>query len=247
MHAVIFPKRISGRGKGSDKGSDMTASIGDAVARAQERIRVKVCGITRMSDALALDALPVDYLGFNFSPRSKRFIEPAAASRIIARLRHCEPVGVFVDATPEHIAIVAAASGIRWVQLHGREGWDVLDRIELPCIKAISQQRLEDYGGLKDAWENQEHRPRFFLVDTHSESGFGGSGNAFDWSLLNSHPLPLPYFLAGGLGPENLDEALRSVRPYAVDLNSKVESAPGSKNLDRIRACLNLLSIGSTE
>jgi phosphoribosylanthranilate isomerase len=209
------------------------------------RIRVKICGITRPSDAEALDALPIDYLGFNFSPRSKRFVEPRTAAEMISRLQHAEPVGVFVDASPKHILEVAGATGIRWIQLHGNEDWDVLEKIALPVIKAIPHTRLSDYGGLKMEWGNRQGQPRYFLVDTLAAAqggdAFGGSGHAFDWSLLESKPLPLPYFLAGGLGPENLARALTSVKPFAVDLNSRVESAPGIKDLDLVKQCLEIV------
>ncbi len=207
-------------------------------------MRVKVCGITRERDAEALDALGVDYLGFNFHPASKRFVEPRRAAEMIARLRNAEPVGVFVDATPEHIAEAAVQTGVRWIQLHGNEGWETVERISLPVIKALPHSGLADYGGLRGEWETRRNRPRYFLVDTQAGKEFGGSGQAFDWTLLKSHSLPLPYFLAGGLGPENLAAALKAARPFAVDLNSKVESAPGVKDIDLVRRCLEIVKGG---
>ena len=203
-------------------------------------IRTKVCGITRLDNALALDALNIDYLGFNFHPASKRFIEPAAAAEIISRLRYAKPVGVFVNAAADRIADVAKQTGIRMAQLHGDEGWNVIEGISLPVIKAIRHTQLPDYGGLRAEWEKHESRPRYFLVDTQSGAQFGGSGEAFDWSLLQSQPLPQPFFLAGGLGPENLAEALRATNPFAVDLNSKVETAPGIKDIERVKRCLEI-------
>jgi phosphoribosylanthranilate isomerase len=204
-------------------------------------VRVKVCGITRSADSEALDTLGIDFLGFNFHPGSKRFIDPHAAAGIIRRLRKAVPVGVFVDATPAHITQVAAQTGIRYVQLHGREGWDVLDAMALPVIKAVPHHGLAGYGGLKDAWDGQERKPAYFLVDSQSGSEFGGSGKSFDWSLLAEHPLPRPFFLAGGLGPDNVAEAVAATRPYAVDLNSKVETLPGIKDLAQVETCLRAL------
>ncbi len=209
---------------------------------AATRVRVKICGITRPADAEALDSLPIDYLGFNFHPASKRFVEPRAAAEMISRLRNAEPVGVFVDASPDHILEVARTTGIRWIQLHGNEGWDILEKISLPIIKAIAHDQLNDYGGLKAEWENRRGHPRYFLVDTHFGGAFGGSGRAFDWSLLKSNPLPRPVFLAGGLGPENLAAALTAAKPFAVDLNSKVESSPGIKDIDRVKECLEIVN-----
>ena len=203
-------------------------------------IRIKVCGITRKSDAEALDALGVDYLGFNFFAGSKRHVEPEAAAAMIAKLKRAQPVGVFVDEAPDRIAAVAAMTGICLVQLHGGEGWEILSALALPVIKALPHTRLRDFGGLKAGWD-EAAAPEFFLVDTGAVSGFGGSGKSFDWSLLKTHPLPRPFFLAGGLGPENLAPAIRRTRPYAVDLNSGLESAPGIKDIALAEKCLALV------
>lgn len=208
---------------------------------ASEKILVKVCGITRLEDALALDALGVDYLGFNFWPGSKRYISPENAADIIARLRHAEPVGVFVDHTPAEIAAIAAQTGIKAAQLHGGEGWDALEKIALPVIKAIPHTRIADWGGLLPEWSPRSGQPRQFLVDTQAGRSFGGTGAAFDWSPLATHSFPRPFFLAGGIGPDNLAEAVRVARPFAVDLNSKVESAPGVKDVGLVEKCLEIL------
>jgi phosphoribosylanthranilate isomerase len=204
---------------------------------------VKVCGITRAEDAQALDELGVDYLGFNFWPRSKRYITPEAAAPLIAALRHAEAVGVFVDHTPEEIARIAAITGIRSAQLHGSETWDVIAQVELPVIKAIPHTQLAEWGGLRPNWDARAEvdHPRQFLVDTATASAFGGTGAAFDWKTLDRAHLPRPLFLAGGLGPHNLAEAVRIARPfglYAVDLNSKVETAPGVKDVKAVERCL---------
>jgi phosphoribosylanthranilate isomerase len=208
---------------------------------ASAKINVKVCGITRLEDALALDALGVDHLGFNFWPGSKRYIAPEKAADIIARLRHAEPVGVFVDHAPEEIAAIAAQTGIKAVQLHGSEGWDTLEKIALPVIKAIPHTRIADWGGLLPEWSLRSGRPRQFLVDTQAGQAFGGTGAAFDWSPLAAHSFPRPFFLAGGIGPDNLAEAIRVARPFAVDLNSKVETAPGVKDVALVEQCLEVL------
>lgn len=206
------------------------------------RVRVKVCGITRPGDAEALDALNIDYLGFNFHPGSRRFVDPRAAAKMISRLTVSEPVGVFVNASPEYITHIAEMTGIRWVQLHGQEGWNVLERISLPVIKAIPNTRLNDYGGLQAEWDcRSKGHPHYFLVDTNFKGEFGGTGHVFDWSLLKFNSLPRPFFLAGGLGPQNLESARADTRPFAVDLNSKVETAPGIKDLELVKLCLEIL------
>jgi phosphoribosylanthranilate isomerase len=210
---------------------------------------IKVCGITRPEDAHALDALGVHYLGFNFWPGSKRYIESARAAAIIAGLKHAIPVGVFVDHSAAEINAIAAQTGIRWAQLHGSEGWDVLDHVTLPVIKAIPHDRLGDWDGLRLDWDaHPEKQPRYFLVDTQAGANFGGTGATFDWNLLRARegrpagsPLPRPYFLAGGLGPANVGEAVGVARPFAVDLNSKVETSPGVKDVGAVGRCMEIL------
>jgi phosphoribosylanthranilate isomerase len=211
--------------------------------------RVKVCGIREPAEAAALDALGVDWIGFNFHPASARYVAPEAAAPVAKALRRALPVGVFVDAPVDHVISVAASTGIKLIQLHGREDWDYVRRMPLPVIKAIPHTRLPDWGGLKEGLEaalaaGSASPLAYFLVDTAAGSpiagtsgGFGGSGKSFAWDLLRAHPLPLPVFLAGGLGPGNLAEALKA-RPFAVDLNSQVEIAPGKKDLEKVKACL---------
>ena len=216
--------------------------------------RVKVCGIREPAEAGALDAMGVDWIGFNFHPRSARYVSPEAAAPMARALKRALPVGVFVDAPVDHVITVAKAVGLRLVQLHGSEDWDYLRRMPLPVIKAIPHTRLSDWGGLKSPLEaalaaGSAAPLAHFLVDTAAGSptagtadgGFGGSGKAFDWEMLKAHPLPVPIILAGGLGPGNLEEALKA-RPFAVDLNSKVEIAPGRKDLAKVRACLDLIA-----
>jgi phosphoribosylanthranilate isomerase len=207
---------------------------------------VKVCGITRLEDALALDTR-VEYLGFNFWPGSKRFIEPSAAAPIIAALRQAIPVGVFVNHSAEEINAIAAQTGIRYAQLHGQESWDVMDGVALPVIKAIPHDRIADLAGLRDAWDDHAGKqPKYFLVDTQAApalgGAFGGTGAVFDWDLLKGDPLPRPIFLAGGIGPENVAEAVRVAHPYAVDLNSKVETSPGVKDESLVQRCIEALT-----
>jgi phosphoribosylanthranilate isomerase len=211
-------------------------------------VRVKVCGIREPAEAAALDGLGVDWLGFNFHPGSARYVSPEAAAPMARSLRRALPVGVFVDAPVDHVINVAHATGMRLIQLHGSEDLDYVRQMPLPVIKAIPHTRLADWGGLRPALEAARAAGSagplaYFLVDTAAGKAFGGTGQAFDWGLLEAQPLPLPVFLAGGLGPENIAAALQA-RPYAVDLNSKVEIAPGRKDLAKVRACLERIAAG---
>lgn len=212
-------------------------------------VRIKVCGIRDAGEAAALDALGIDWIGFNFHPQSPRFITPEDAAPIIRSLKRSVAVGVFVDADAARVRAVAAVSGIRLAQLHGSENWDTVAKMPIPVIKALPHTRLADLGGLREPLAAAGTTPtplHYLMVDTQAkakpgESGFGGTGEAFDWALLARHPLPRPLFLAGGLGPHNLAAAVSAASPFAVDLNSKVEVSPGRKDLDRIKACLAAL------
>lgn len=213
--------------------------------------QVKVCGVRDAGDADALDALGVDWIGFNFHPGSARHVSPEAATPLIRGLRRAVPVGVFVDADLANVVEIVRMTGVRYVQLHGSETWEYVMKMPVPVIKAIPHDRLADLGGLRDGLSRAStgsHPLAFFLVDTQANAesrqgpgAFGGTGRVFDWSLLGKFPLPLPYFLAGGLGGHNLRAALEACSPLAVDLNSKVEIAPGKKDLEKVRACLEIV------
>ena len=119
-------------------------------ASALTQCQIKVCGIRDPRDAADLDALGVDWLGFNFSPRSKRHITPKAAAPLVRGLRRAIPVGVFVDEDPGRVAEIIRITGIRYAQLHGSEGWEYIAAMPIPVIKAIPHDRLADLGGLRE-------------------------------------------------------------------------------------------------
>ncbi len=190
--------------------------------------RVKICGVTRLEDALQAARLGADALGFNFWPGSKRFLAPAAARAIVDRLPpFVTPVGVFVNQPEEAIRRAAEESGVRVLQLHGDEPPELCRRLPLPVVKAVrvvarlSLQALAAY-------------PVAALLLDAPSAGFGGSGATFDWSLAEGVAGLAPLILAGGLDPENVAAAVRRVRPYAVDVASGVESAPGVKDAVRM-------------
>lgn len=191
-------------------------------------VRVKICGITRLEDALAAARLGADALGFNFWPASKRHVTPAAARAIIRRLPPLlTTVGVFVNQTEEELRSIAAETGIQVLQLHGDEPPDLCARLPLPVVKAIPVDQVRSLARLLS------YEVSAFLLDTPSR-GYGGSGVPFDWSLAEGVSEVAPVILAGGLHPENVAAAIRAVRPYAVDVASGVESSPGVKDMDRM-------------
>jgi phosphoribosylanthranilate isomerase len=191
-------------------------------------VRVKICGITRAEDALAALRLGADALGFNFWPDSKRYIAPAAARAIVARLPpFATTVGVFVNQPEDEIRAIASTSGVQVLQLHGDETPGLCAKLPWPVVKAIPVDQVRALSRLLS------YEVAAFLLDTPSR-GFGGSGVPFDWSLAEGVSDVAPVILAGGLDPDNVADAIRAVRPYAVDVASGVESEPGVKNASKM-------------
>jgi phosphoribosylanthranilate isomerase len=192
------------------------------------RPKVKICGITRLEDALAAARLGADALGFNFWPRSRRFVSPAEVRAIVRRLPPLvTAVGVFVDPTRDEVLRAVDASGVGVVQLHGDESPELCLSLPLPVLKAI---RVADARSLAQL---ASYEVQGFLLDAPSP-GYGGSGATFDWSLAAEVARELPIVLAGGLTPENVAEAVATVSPWGVDVASGVESAPGVKDPERM-------------
>jgi phosphoribosylanthranilate isomerase len=184
--------------------------------------KVKICGVTRLEDALAAVRLGADALGFNFWPRSKRYLPPAEARAIVRRLpAFVTAVGVFVDPSREEVLRAVDQAGIGVAQLHGDEEPALCASLPLPVLKGI---RLE---GPKAVAQLAAYEVQGFLLDAPS-AAYGGSGTTCDWSLAAA--------VARELHPGNVADAVRTVRPWAVDVASGVESAPGVKDEARMRS-----------
>lgn len=192
-------------------------------------MKVKVCGITNLEDAhMAVDA-GAAALGFIFVHSSPRYIEPANAKEIIQTLPpFVTPVGVVADAKREEVNRIVAASGVRCIQFHGGE--DVADLVGYmhPVIKAFRVRKGFDVHQLKN------FATKTFLLDTFVDGVQGGTGKIFDWSIAIEAKQYGAVILSGGLNPENVAEAVATVQPYAIDVNSGVESSPGKKNKDKL-------------
>jgi phosphoribosylanthranilate isomerase len=196
-------------------------------------VRVKVCGITSLDDAVACVEAGADALGFNFYPRSPRYINPQDARRIIERLPSSVlTVGVFVnEGGPEAVVRIAKEAGVRAVQLHGDEPPEYCRALEaLYVIKAL---RVSEGFVPESALE---YETEAVLLDAFDRSERGGTGRTFDWEIARRVRELVPkLYLAGGLSAENVKEAVEQVHPYAVDACSLLESAPGRKDLERVR------------
>jgi len=195
---------------------------------------VKICGITRAQDARLAEKLGAWAIGLNFYEKSPRVIAPADAWNIRRKLAPAtEAVGVFVNWKPEVIMYLVHALRLTTVQLHGDETLKQLNYLEddLTVIKAFRV-------GLGFSISNFKRfrRASYFLLDgTAKKDQFGGTGKTFDWSIAQKAAAKYKIILAGGLTPENVGEAILTVRPYAVDVASGVESRPGVKDPGKLR------------
>lgn len=196
-------------------------------------VRAKICGITNREDAACAVAHGADALGFNFYPRSPRYISPEGAGNIIRTLPpFVTPVGVFVNETRDRIEATVASAGLRAIQLHGDEPPEACAGHSVPVIRAFRVGDGFDIDSLK------RYPVNTYLLDTAAKGHYGGTGETFDWAIAQEAASCARIILAGGLTPDNVAEAVRTVRPYAVDISSGVEAAPGKKDHRKLVAFL---------
>ncbi len=198
------------------------------------RVRVKICGITREQDAEAACAAGADAIGLVFCPESPRLVSMERARAILNSLSpFVMPVALFTDAPPREVERVLAAVPVPILQFHGRETPAECRRYGRPYIKAIrisaSGQEEMRSGDYSDA--------AAILWDVWTEDALGGTGHSFDWDTVSERPKQ-PLVLAGGLRPDNVSTAIKVLSPWAVDVSSGVESAPGIKDPSLMEAFL---------
>ena len=194
------------------------------------RILVKICGLTREEDVIAAAEAGADVLGFVFTSSPRRISAESAIS-----LLGCVPegilrVGLFLNQQRSEIEHVIHSVPLDVLQFHGSESEAECKVYGLPWIKAVA---MENSHSAKQA-ESDFPGAMGLLLDSHKKGGRGGSGQVFDWSL--SAPVSKPVWLAGGLDADNVGEAIRIIRPYAVDVSSGVETAPGVKDVESMKA-----------
>jgi phosphoribosylanthranilate isomerase len=193
-------------------------------------VRIKICGITNIEDALLAVDLGANALGFIFYKESKRYIEPDNALSIISRIPpFITTVGVFVNQDLDEIINVRDKVGFDAFQLHGDESASFCKKLGKNVIKTV---RVKD----KINTEEIESYPvRAILFDSYSTKDYGGTGESFSWGVLRGIDLSKKVILSGGLTPENVVNAIQIVNPYAVDVSSGVEDYPGKKNPERLK------------
>lgn len=196
------------------------------------KTKIKICGLKRIEDVISVNVAEPDYCGFIFNVSGSRRSIRAEQLNILVDMLNPEivPIGVFVNEKTDVILRIVRESGIRMVQLHGQENGEIIHTIQskaqVPVIKAVSVRSKEDV-------RSAVLSPADYLL---FDCGEGGTGQTFDWNLLED--IPRPYFMAGGIGTHNMEEVLRRFSPFALDVNSSVETdrqKDGKKILAAVR------------
>ena len=205
--------------------------------RQMSRIRVKICGVTTIDDVHAAADAGADAIGLNFHAPSPRFVDPHAAGPLIRALPpFLSPVGVFVEQPVPQMCALAYQLGLQSVQWVGREPPQE-DTYPFGLIAAFRVQQAADLDVIRayvDRMRSLARAPAAILIDAHVPGQFGGTGQTAPWKLLDGFDPGVPLILAGGLTPENVAEAIRTVRPYGVDVASGVESSPRRKDPKKV-------------
>jgi phosphoribosylanthranilate isomerase len=193
---------------------------------------VKICGITNVADARAAADAGADMIGLMFYEPSPRHITVAAAAEIVRAVPpHVARVGVFVNPSEELVMRAISGCGLSILQFHGDEPPDFCLQFGLMSVKAFRIRNAESLKAIP------EYHTDAWLLDAHINDKLGGTGEKFNWDLaVEAKKLGRPIFLAGGLTPDNVAEAVRKVQPYAVDVSSGVESSPGKKDHEKVKA-----------
>jgi phosphoribosylanthranilate isomerase len=201
-------------------------------------MKVKICGLTNLDEALAAAEAGADLLGFNFYPPSPRYVAPQVCREMVAELRRrgCPAilVGVFVNEPPDQVRQTLQFCGLDLAQLSGDEPPSQLKKLDGSAFKAVRPRSLP--AAREMAVQYARSTAPALLVDAHHPALFGGTGRTGDWPAASALADDYPLLLAGGLTPDNVSQAIREVHPWGVDVASGVESSPGRKDIGKMRA-----------
>ncbi|MCP1299850.1 phosphoribosylanthranilate isomerase [Chryseobacterium sp. S0630] len=205
--------------------------------------QLKVCGLTKQDQIQELIAMNTDFLGFIFYEKSPRYVLNHLSLEEISTIDHQGKVGVFVNEEVDIIVKIVQHANLNFVQLHGDESNDFITELRQKLSPKVGIIKVIRIGNIDS--DNKDKIAQtlscnlqpitYYLFDTDSKA-FGGTGKQFDWNILNEFEIPLPYFLSGGISEENIGniDTLKQ-QPFALDINSKFETEPGSKNIDSIK------------
>ena len=210
--------------------------------------QLKVCGLTKMDQIQELISLNTNFLGFIFYEKSPRFVLNHLSLEEISEINHQGKVGVFVNERIEKIVEISEKSNLNFIQLHGDEDEEFIKKLRQSLSENTKIIKVIRIGDNKTNFENEikkitniKSQISNLLFDTDSKA-FGGTGKTFDWQILNEIEIPIPYFLSGGISLENIHQlSTINHQPLALDINSKFETEPGSKDLEKIKTFKSLL------
>ncbi len=203
-------------------------------------MRVKICGITRIEDAMEVINNGANAIGFIFYKKSKRYIEPQKVKEIIEKIPpFITTVGVFVNEEIEEIKKIVKIAKLDLVQLHGEEDKEYIDEIKKD-VKVLKAFRVKNKNILEDIKKMELDS---FLLDAFTKEEYGGSGKTFDWEIAKESKKLGNVILAGGINENNIQEIIEKIQPYAVDISSGVEIEPGIKDPKKINNIFNKINI----
>lgn len=210
-------------------------------------MRVKICGITKISQGKEIAALGADSLGFICVKRSPRYVTPEKIRAIAEELPPIDKVGVFADSSLKEIISVVVAANLTAIQLHGTESPNFCVQLRQaisPNVELIKAFRIKTAASLQEtsAYENVVDT---LLLDAYHPQILGGTGKTINWQDLKQFEPSIPWMLAGGLTPDNIADALSHVKPNGIDLSSGVERSPGDKDLTKVAQLFKQLTINS--
>ncbi len=206
-------------------------------------MRIKICGLTRFDQAQAIARLGATAIGFIFVRESPRYLSPEQARQITSHLpQSLDKIGVFVNQDPQIISQIAQQAGLTGVQLHGNETPQTCTQLRdyLPGLEIIKALRIKDSQDLERS-QTYADFVNTLLLDAYHPHLWGGTGHTLDWQTLGKFTPPCPWFLAGGLNPDNITQALEQLKPDGVDVSSGVERSPGQKEISKVAALIQAI------
>ena len=219
------------------------------ISHLKSQIKLKVCGLTQLPQIQELISLNTNFLGFIFYEKSPRYVLDHLNLKQISEIKHQGKVGVFVNESVEKIIEISEKANLNLIQLHGDEDEDFIIQLkkklskDIEIIKVIKVSNFENLQVDLQKISNLESRISNLLFDTDSNT-FGGTGKTFDWNILNHLEIPKPYFLSGGISLENIHQlSTINQQPFALDINSKFETEPGVKDVEKIKKLLKIVQV----
>lgn len=217
-------------------------------------MKIKICGVKTYDDAMAIIDAGADIIGFNFYPKSPRYITPGDCMRLTVRLETALRdrlakvmlVGVFVNSERDNIHAIFRDCHLDMIQLSGDEPPSVLEYLGERAFKVIRPTTIEELEATLESYPRRKLSPAW-MVDTYKVGEYGGTGQPAHWDLARQLARKMPIILAGGLRADNVGEAIRYVNPYGVDVASGVESAPGVKDLQKVRDFIHAVQVTTQE